>query len=79
MMSTPNAGWYARLAAFNVEDIFSQKREPGPPRTVYINEAIPDHYLDHKGMPKPEYVYTTNQVITSKYTIVTFFLPRNLL
>ncbi|KAF9469387.1 phospholipid-translocating ATPase [Collybia nuda] len=72
------AGWYARIAAFNVEDLFSQKRAPGPPRTVFINEHLPDHYLDHKGRPKAEHVYTTNQVITSKYTILTF-IPRNLL
>ncbi|KAF5369162.1 hypothetical protein D9615_009965 [Tricholomella constricta] len=71
-------GWYARAVAFNVESLFSQKREPGPPRTIFVNQDIPDNYVDHKGRPKPEYVYTSNQVITSKYTIITF-LPRNLL
>jgi phospholipid-translocating ATPase len=45
---------------------------------VYVNENIPGHYFDHKGRIKPEFVYTSNQVITSKYTIITF-LPRNLL
>lgn len=72
------AAWYAKLAAFNVEDLFSQKRLPGPPRTVYVNENLPDEYRDHKGRVKPEHLYTPNQVITSKYTIITF-LPRNLL
>ncbi|KAL0946504.1 hypothetical protein HGRIS_012720 [Hohenbuehelia grisea] len=70
--------WYAKLAAFNVEELFVKKRPPGPPRTVFVNEHLPDDYLDHKGNVKPEHVYVTNQVITSKYTIITF-LPRNLL
>jgi phospholipid-translocating ATPase len=83
-MFTPNsalrsiAQWPARLAAFNVEDFFSQKRPPGPPRTVYVNENLPAHYLDRRGRTKSEFIYTSNQVITSKYTIITF-LPRNLL
>ncbi|RDB22221.1 putative phospholipid-transporting ATPase C24B11.12c [Hypsizygus marmoreus] len=72
------ATWYSRIAAFKVEDIFSQKRLPGPPRTVFVNEDIPEHYFDHKGRHKADYVYTSNQVITSKYTVITF-LPRNLL
>lgn len=70
--------WPARLAAFKIEDLFSQKRPPGPPRTVYVNENIPGHYLDKKGRIKSEFIYSSNQVITSKYTIITF-LPRNLL
>ncbi|KAF8891364.1 hypothetical protein BD779DRAFT_1514830 [Infundibulicybe gibba] len=72
------AGWYARIAAFNVEDLFSRKREPGPPRTVFVNQNLPPDYLDHKGRVRSEHVYTSNQVITSKYTIITF-IPRNLL
>ncbi|KAF8163678.1 hypothetical protein B0H34DRAFT_649957 [Crassisporium funariophilum] len=71
------ANGYARLAAFNVEDLFSRKRPPGPPRTIFVNENIPQDYLD-KGKVKRQYVYATNQVITSKYTLITF-LPRNLL
>lgn len=70
--------WYARLAAFNVETLFVRKRPPGPPRTVFVNEHLPNDYYDHKGRVKPEHIYVTNQVITSKYTIITF-LPRNLL
>ncbi|KAF9469392.1 hypothetical protein BDZ94DRAFT_1244343 [Collybia nuda] len=72
------AVWYAKLAAFNVENLFVRKREPGPRRTVFVNENLPDDYRDHKGRVKPDHVYCTNQVITSKYTIITF-LPRNLL
>ena len=69
---------YAKLADFNVENLFVKKNEPGPPRTVYVNQDLPHDYLDTKGRVRPEHVYFTNQVITSKYTIITF-LPRNLL
>ncbi|KAF5369202.1 hypothetical protein D9615_009962 [Tricholomella constricta] len=72
------ASWYNKLAAFNVEDLFVRKQEPGPRRTVFVNENLPEDYHDHKGRVKPEHVYATNQVLTSKYTIITF-LPRNLL
>ncbi|THH16144.1 hypothetical protein EW146_g4435 [Bondarzewia mesenterica] len=51
---------------------------PGPPRTIFINEPLPDYYYDRKHKIKKEHVYHTNQVITSKYTILTF-IPRNLL
>ncbi|KAF8350409.1 phospholipid-translocating ATPase [Amanita rubescens] len=69
---------YAKLADFNVENLFVKKNEPGPPRTVYVNQDLPHDYLDSKGRVRREHVYFTNQVITSKYTIITF-LPRNLL
>jgi len=70
--------WYDKLAAFNVESLFSRHREPGPPRTIFLNEDLPPEYLGKNNKPKKEHIYTTNQVITSKYTIFTF-LPRNLL
>lgn len=70
-------GWYARVVDFKVEDLFLKKREPGPPRTVYVHER-PTDQLDSKGKIKEEFLYVTNQVITSKYNIITF-LPRNLL
>lgn len=72
------AGWYDRVAAFNVENLFAKRREPGPPRAVLVNQDLPQDYYDAKGRVKKEHVYATNQVVTSKYTIVTF-LPRNLL
>jgi hypothetical protein len=72
------ATWYGNAAAFNVENLFSRKKEAGPRRTVFVNENIADDYRDHRGRVKPEHVYSTNQVITSKYTIITF-VPRNLL
>ncbi|PPQ86909.1 hypothetical protein CVT25_009795 [Psilocybe cyanescens] len=70
--------YYAKWAAFKVEDLFSRKKEPGPRRTIFVNENLPEDYHDARGRVKPEHVYATNQVITSKYTVVTF-LPRNLL
>lgn len=72
------SAWYQKVADFNVEALFSRKRPPGPPRSVYVNEDLPEEYFDQKHKPRKENVYTTNQVITSKYTVITF-LPRNLL
>ncbi|KAG6908584.1 hypothetical protein DXG01_004071 [Tephrocybe rancida] len=74
----PLARAYNKLAAFNVEDLFVRKRAPGPRRTIFVNENLPQDYHDAKGRVKPDHVYGTNQVLTSKYTIITF-LPRNLL
>lgn len=72
------ASWYAKVASFKLEDLFSKKRVPGPERTIFINQSLPDDYHDARGRVKPEHIYSSNQVITSKYTVVTF-LPRNLL
>ncbi|KAJ7029355.1 phospholipid-translocating ATPase [Mycena alexandri] len=72
------ARWYSKAASFNVESLFSRKREPGPKRSVFLNQKLPEDYFDAKGKIKPAHVYTSNQVITSKYTLITF-LPRNLL
>ncbi|KAF7337884.1 Phospholipid-transporting ATPase [Mycena venus] len=70
--------WYRKVADFNVESLFSRKRGQGAKRTVYMNQKLPQDYYDSKGKIKPDNVYTSNQVITSKYTLITF-LPRNLL
>ncbi|KAI0683336.1 phospholipid-translocating P-type ATPase, partial [Cytidiella melzeri] len=70
--------WYDKFANFNVETLFSRKRPVGPPRSVFVHQQLPEDYYDKKGKVKKEHTYTTNQVITSKYTIITF-LPRNLL
>jgi len=72
------AAWYAKFAAFKVEDLFSRKKVPGPPRTIFVNENLPETHFDARGKVEPEHIYATNQVITSKYTLITF-LPRNLL
>ncbi|KAF9246334.1 hypothetical protein BU15DRAFT_85102 [Melanogaster broomeanus] len=70
--------WWNKLLSFNVESLFARNRGLGTPRTVFFHQILPAHFFDHKGRPKKENVYSTNQVITSKYTIITF-LPRNLL
>ncbi|KAG0701783.1 hypothetical protein DFH29DRAFT_1079916 [Suillus ampliporus] len=72
------AVFYDKVANFNVESLFARHPGPGAPRTVFFNQNLPDSYFDTKGKPKKEHVYPTNQVISSKYTIITF-LPRNLL
>ncbi|OCH92242.1 phospholipid-translocating P-type ATPase [Obba rivulosa] len=70
--------WYEKANNFNIESLFSRKREPGPPRTVFVNQPLPPDYYDDKGRLKKEHIYRSNQVITSKYTVITF-VPRNLL
>ncbi|KIJ29370.1 hypothetical protein M422DRAFT_76759 [Sphaerobolus stellatus SS14] len=70
--------WYRRLNDWNVESLFGKAPRPKSQRSIYVNEDLPADYFDQKGRPKKEHVYSTNQVITSKYTVITF-LPRNLL
>jgi phospholipid-translocating ATPase len=70
--------WLSGLSAFSVESLFSSKAEPGPARTVFVHQKLPHDYFDIKGRVLPEFTYNSNQVVTSKYTILTF-LPRNLL
>ncbi|KAF5390550.1 hypothetical protein D9757_002774 [Collybiopsis confluens] len=69
--------FFRRISDFKLEDLFSRKRPPGPPRSIFINQPLPDDYFDAKKRLKKQFVYTTNQVISSKYTLVTF-VPRNL-
>lgn len=66
------------LSSFSIEDLFVRRRPPGPPRTIFINEPLPETYYDQKQRVLKEHQYNSNQVITSKYTLLTF-LPRNLL
>jgi phospholipid-translocating ATPase len=71
--------WYDKLiSSFTIDDLFIRKRPPGPPRTIFINEPLPDEYYDKKRRVLKDRLYNSNQVITSKYTLFTF-LPRNLL
>ncbi|KAK0464027.1 phospholipid-translocating ATPase [Armillaria novae-zelandiae] len=72
------ATWYFKVATFSIETLFVKDKSPGPRRTVFVNDSLPEDYYDKKGRIKKEHVYTSNQVITSKYNVVTF-LPRNLL
>lgn len=78
MADKTHKSWYTRVSGFSLAALFNRKREPGPPRTIYVNENVPEHYFDRKGKPKRGFIFASNQVITSKYTIITF-LPRNLL
>ncbi|GJJ13717.1 hypothetical protein Clacol_007973 [Clathrus columnatus] len=70
--------WTNRLTNWNVESLFSRKPSPKTKRSIFVNEPLPNDYFDHKHRIKREYVYSTNQIVTSKYTVITF-LPRNLL
>ncbi|KAF7331909.1 Phospholipid-transporting ATPase [Mycena kentingensis (nom. inval.)] len=70
--------WYRRLSTLKLEDLFSSRRLPGPPRTVHVNQDLPPDYLEPNGKVKPAHIYASNQVVTSKYTILTF-LPRSLI
>ncbi|KAF8507334.1 phospholipid-translocating ATPase [Hysterangium stoloniferum] len=70
--------WYNRLTNWNVESLFARAPPPRTKRSIFVNETLPNDYFDQKGRPKKDHVYITNQVVTSKYTIITF-LPRNLL
>ncbi|KAI9508448.1 phospholipid-translocating P-type ATPase [Russula earlei] len=71
--------WYDTLiSSFSIEDLFVRKRPPGPSRTIFINQPLPDSYYDKNHRVLKAHQYNPNQVITSKYTLFTF-LPRNLL
>ena len=61
-----------------MESLFALRRGPSTPRTVLVSGHLPDTAFDHKHRPLRSFVFPTNQVISSKYTIITF-LPRNLL
>ncbi|KAG8217697.1 hypothetical protein J3R82DRAFT_5853 [Butyriboletus roseoflavus] len=70
--------WRPTLYTFNIESLFARKRASTSPRTVFANQSLPDHFFDHKRRALKALVHPTNQVISSKYTIITF-VPRNLL
>ncbi|KAH7343680.1 hypothetical protein B0J17DRAFT_643413 [Rhizoctonia solani] len=67
--TNPFARAYRALADFNVESLFSRVPPPGVPR---------NDMFDAKGKILKTNKYAANQVVTSKYTILTF-VPRNLL
>ncbi|KAG8959551.1 hypothetical protein FRC05_007667, partial [Tulasnella sp. 425] len=72
----PN-NWFTKLTDWKIEDLFKRKRPPPVQRTIYVNENLPEDAYE-KGKVKTSWVYPTNQVVTSKYTVITF-LPKNLL
>ncbi|KDN51083.1 hypothetical protein RSAG8_00712, partial [Rhizoctonia solani AG-8 WAC10335] len=76
--TNPFARAYRALADFNVEALFARAPPPGVPRTVYVNQELPREMFDAKGKILKTNKYAANQVVTSKYTLLTF-VPRNLL
>jgi len=76
--SRRTTNWYTKLSEFDVAKLFTRKAAPGQARTVYVNEDLPKDSLDAKGKLDKKHIFATNQVLTSKYTVITF-LPRNLL
>ncbi|KAE8213447.1 hypothetical protein CF327_g3031 [Tilletia walkeri] len=62
----------------NPETAFRKKRPPPAPRSIYINEPLPEEAFDHKGRPTTGYIFATNQTITAKYTAYNFIF-KNLL
>ncbi|CAG7855112.1 Phospholipid-transporting ATPase DNF1; AltName: Full=Flippase DNF1 [Serendipita indica DSM 11827] len=79
--SPPKRSWLQRFRDFDIAKLFSPAPPPQVPRTVYVNHPLPDDFYVHKrGKRKvrKDARYATNQVVTSKYTVLTF-LPRNLL
>jgi phospholipid-translocating ATPase len=73
---------WKELTNFDLSKLFQRARPPPTPRTIYVQHDLPLEFFDlkknGKKTIKKEHVYPTNQVVTSKYTILTF-LPRNLL
>lgn len=80
--STKDSWWERNVsktfAKLNPWNLLNRKRGADTPRIIFINEDIPPDYFDKKGRPLKDKVFTSNQNITSKYTVITF-LPRNLL
>ena len=88
--STPTKpGIFQKIDRFSIDKLFAKKRKAPTPRSVYLNTPLPYESTLNKSNfwqkifnpttnVGPEWIYTSNQVISSKYTIITF-LPRNLL
>lgn len=62
----------------NPARLFQPKPKPAIPRSIFINQDLPSEFRDKKGHVPKDLRYTASQVVTSKYTIITF-VPRNLL
>jgi phospholipid-translocating ATPase len=80
-MSSPKRSLLQRFKDFDIAQIFTPAPPPQVPRDVYVNQPLPESFYVHKrGTRKirKDARYATNQVVTSKYTVLTF-LPRNLL
>lgn len=62
----------------NPETAFKPKRPPPATRNVMVNLDLPPEAFDAKGRVKKSWVYVTNQIKSSKYTIYNFVF-KNLL
>ncbi|SPO26492.1 related to DNF1 - protein transporter [Ustilago trichophora] len=60
------------------DTVFKKERPPPAPRSVYLNEPLPEEAFDAKGKPQYPFVFASNQVLTAKYTIYNFVF-KNLL
>ncbi|WRT65198.1 uncharacterized protein IL334_002141 [Kwoniella shivajii] len=74
--------WYRRniarpLSKLNPSRIFHGNDKGLTSRSIYLNEELPAEFYDKKGRILKNKSYSSNQNVTSKYTIITF-LPRNL-
>jgi phospholipid-translocating ATPase len=65
------------IANLSPSKLFGRGVGLGKPRSIYINTPLPEEFFDKKGRITKDSRYTSNQNVTSKYTILTF-LPRNL-
>jgi phospholipid-translocating ATPase len=77
----PRRSLSQRFRDFDLAKAFTPAPPPPRPRSVYVNTDVPEgQFTTRRGKRKyaREYRYATNQVVTSKYTVLTF-LPRNLL
>jgi phospholipid-translocating ATPase len=54
---------YERITSFDLAKLFSTKREPGPPRTIYVNEPLPASWIGSRGKVRKEHRYISNQVV----------------
>lgn len=75
--------WWSRnvskpLSKLSPATLLGRRRRPKVPRSIFINDEVPVDYFDKKGKVLKSKMFSTNQNITSKYTVITF-LPRNLL
>jgi len=80
----PSSNWMSRLYQrisridLNPETAFKKAIPPPTPRSVYFGEPLPEEAFTHKGRPKKEWTFASNQVLTAKYTIYNFIF-KNLL
>ncbi|KAJ7811640.1 phospholipid-translocating ATPase [Mycena olivaceomarginata] len=72
-MAVQKSGLKSRLAL-----AFFPKTWTGTQTDSFVNEKLPQDYFDSKGNLKSDHTYNSSQVITSKYTLISFW-PRNLL